>query len=86
MLGRSILNSTTSCDNRMFVYEISGLRQSDQTMLNNASIRKSSNTLIPIPFSRMNEFMQRINRLGGQIVAIHSSLEAATQGNSEAAE
>lgn len=81
MLGQSVLNSTLSGDTRMFVYEIAGLRQSEQTLLNAAAIRKSSNTLVAIPFNRMSEFMQRINRLGGEIVAIHSSMEAATTGS-----
>lgn len=78
MLGRSILNSTTSGDGRVFVYEVAGLRQNDQTDNANAAIRSSHNMLAPVPFNRMNEFMRRINRLGGKIVAIHDSMEAAT--------
>lgn len=86
MLGRSMLNSTTSSDSRMFVYEVAGLRQGEQTDLSTAQIRHSSNQLFPVPFSRMNEFMQRMTRLGGQIVAIHSSMAAATAETAEAAE
>ncbi len=78
MLGRSILNSTTSGDGRMFVYEVAGLRQNDQTDNANAAIRSSHNMLAPVPFNRMSEFMRRINRQGGKIVAIHESMEAAT--------
>ncbi|MEB3292742.1 MAG: phycobilisome linker polypeptide [Synechococcales bacterium] len=73
MLGRSILASSTTADNRMFIYEVAGLRQNDQTDQNTCAIRSSSTERIQVPFSRMNEVMQRISRLGGTIVAIHSA-------------
>jgi phycocyanin-associated, rod len=72
MLGRSVLASGTSSDNRVFVYEVAGLRQNDQTEGNNHEIRPSSNVMMRVPFSRMNEFMQRIQRQGGTIVSIHT--------------
>jgi phycocyanin-associated rod protein len=56
--------------NRFFQYEVVGLRQSDATENTNYSIRSSATTLITVPYSRMNEEMQRINRLGGKIVNI----------------
>jgi hypothetical protein len=62
----------------MFIYEVAGLRQSDQTDNADTTIRSSSNMLAPVPFSRMNSFMQRVSQLGGKIVAIHDSMEAAT--------
>jgi hypothetical protein len=85
MLGRAMLGSTTSGDGRMFVYEVAGLRQSDQTDNASTAIRSSSNMLAPVPFNRMNEFMQRINRLGGRIVAIHTSMKDATAATKTAA-
>jgi phycocyanin-associated, rod len=72
MLGRSILASSATSDNRMFIYEVEGLRQSGQTDQNSCTIRKSSTDVMQVPFNRMNEAMQRINRLGGKIIAIRT--------------
>jgi hypothetical protein len=62
---------------RVFVYEVEGLRQNDQTIKNNYPVRNSSNLLIQVPLDRMNEEMRRITRLGGNIVAIHPLATAA---------
>jgi phycocyanin-associated, rod len=72
MLGKSPLMraSSSSSDNRMFVYEVEGLRQSDRTSNNSYQIRTSNNVFIPVPYSRMNDEMQRITRIGGKIVDI----------------
>ncbi|NJL42226.1 MAG: phycobilisome linker polypeptide [Pseudanabaena sp. SU_2_4] len=72
MLGKSPLMraSSSTSDNRMFVYEVEGLRQSDRTSNNSYQIRTSNNVFIPVPYSRMNEEMQRITRIGGKIVNI----------------
>lgn len=67
MLGQS----ASAAENRMFVYEVTGLRQSDRTAQNDYPIRKSGSTYIQVSYSRMNEEMQRINRQGGKIVGIH---------------
>lgn len=62
----------TSSNSRVFVYEVAGL----QTDLNNSyQIRNSSNAFIQVPYHRMNDEMQRINRLGGKIVAIQPLAE-----------
>jgi phycocyanin-associated, rod len=73
MLGKSPLMraSSSTSDNRMYVYEVEGLRQSDHTSNNSYQIRTSNNVFIPVPYSRMNEEMQRITRIGGKIVNIH---------------
>jgi phycocyanin-associated rod protein len=55
---------------RYFQYEVEGLRQSDATDNSDYSIRSSATTLIRVPYNRMNEEMQRINRMGGRIVNI----------------
>jgi phycocyanin-associated, rod len=70
MLGNSSLTS-----NRIFVYEVEGLRQNEQTENNSYPVRNSSNVLMQVPYSRMNQEMRRITRLGGKIVNI-SPLEA----------
>lgn len=72
MLGLSVLTkaSSSTTDNRMFVYEVEGLRQNNQTEQRSYPIRNSSTTFIQVPFNRMNDMMQNITRLGGKIVAI----------------
>ncbi|HEY9620186.1 MAG TPA: ferredoxin-NADP reductase [Crinalium sp.] len=55
---------------RLFVYEVEGLRQNDETDKLDYPIRRSGNVFITVPYSRMNQEMQRINRLGGKIVSI----------------
>jgi hypothetical protein len=55
---------------RYFRYEVVGLRQNEETDRMNHPIRSSSSTFITVPYSRMNEEMQRITRMGGQIVSI----------------
>jgi hypothetical protein len=61
---------TSAKDNRVFVYEVSGLRQSDATDLNSYPIRNSSSIFVQVPFSRLNEQTRRITRLGGTIVDV----------------
>lgn len=62
--------SASSSDNRVFVYEVEGLRQNDQTKNQSYPVRNSSTILIQVPYNRMNEEMRRITRLGGKIVGI----------------
>jgi hypothetical protein len=66
-LGSSALNGA---DNRIFRFEIEGLRQTYQSDKLSYPIRRSGSTFITVPYNRMNEEMQRINRLGGKIVSI----------------
>lgn len=85
MLGRSTLTkaSSSTFDNRVFVYEVSGLRQSDQTDSSAYPLRTSSNVFIQVPYSRMGEEMRRITRLGGNIVNIRNLSDAAPATSSE---
>lgn len=72
--GRS---SNSISGNRNFRYEVVGLHQSGDTEQLDHSIRSSATVFITVPFSRMNEEMQRITRLGGKIVNIEPlSLDA----------
>jgi ferredoxin--NADP+ reductase len=68
----------------MFVYEVVGLRQSTATDSLNYPIRQSGSVFITVPYSRMNQEMQRITRLGGKIVSIQP-LSADNQANGKAA-
>ncbi|BAY13064.1 phycobilisome linker polypeptide [Calothrix sp. NIES-2098] len=83
MLGQSALAGTSNSDNRVFIYEVEGLRQNEQTENNKYQIRNSSTIQIQVPYSRMNEEMRRITRLGGKIVGIRSASESATETASE---
>jgi hypothetical protein len=64
--GGSLSNS------RYFRYEVSGLRQGDETANSDYQIRSSANVFVTVPYNRMNEEMQRITRLGGKIVNIEA--------------
>jgi CpcD/allophycocyanin linker domain len=57
--------------NRIFVYEVTGLRQNDETESNTYSVRNSGVTSMQVPYNRMNSEMVRITRLGGKIVNIY---------------
>lgn len=83
MLGQSALTgaASSSASNRIFIYEVEGLQQNDQTDNNQYPVRNSSTILLQVPYSRMNSEMQRITRLGGKIVNIRPMTEpAAPQG------
>jgi ferredoxin--NADP+ reductase len=60
----------TEFGSRTFVYEVVGLRQNSATDQMNHSIRQSGSVFITVPYNRMNQEMQRITRMGGQIVSI----------------
>jgi len=76
--------NSTELSTRMFVYEVVGLRQSTATDSLNYPIRQSGSVFITVPYSRMNQEMQRITRLGGKIVSIQP-LSADNQANGKAA-
>lgn len=57
---------------RIFLYEVVGLGQNQETEMTSYPIRQSGTTSIKVPYSRMNQEMQRITRMGGKIVSIRS--------------
>ncbi|XHX81116.1 MAG: ferredoxin--NADP reductase [Stenomitos frigidus ULC029] len=72
----------TAFGSRMYRYEVVGLRQSSETDRTSYSIRQSGSTFINVPYSRMNEVMQQIMRLGGKIVSIQPlSADSKMNGN-----
>jgi phycocyanin-associated, rod len=87
MLGQSALTkaSSSSSNNRMFLYEVAGLRQNEQTDNNSYPVRNSSTVMIQVPYGRMNDEMRRITRLGGKIVNIRPLAEQAAPAPAEAA-
>ncbi|RCJ28488.1 ferredoxin-NADP reductase [Nostoc minutum NIES-26] len=68
---------------RVFVYEVVGLRQNEETDQTNYPIRNSGSVFIRVPYNRMNQEMRRITRLGGKIVSIQP-LSAIEQLNGRA--
>jgi phycocyanin-associated, rod len=80
MLGKSVFSgrSSSASGNRIFVYEVTGLKQNQENDNNSYAFRSSSNTFVSVPYNRMNEEMQRINKMGGKIVNIRP-LEAVKQ-------
>ncbi|MGF1460839.1 MAG: phycobilisome linker polypeptide [Leptolyngbyaceae cyanobacterium] len=72
MIGQNAFGASTASPSkgRMFLYEVSGLSQTWETDKNDYPIRNSGTTFIKVPYSRMNQEMQRITRLGGEIVSI----------------
>ena len=73
----STANSTgnNSYANRLFVYEVIGLGGDGRN--EGSLVRKSGTTFITVPYSRMNQEMQRITKLGGKIVSIRPAEDAA---------
>jgi phycocyanin-associated rod protein len=79
--GNGGINSAGS---RVFRYEVVGLRQNEQNDKNNYEIRNSGSIFITVPYSRMNEEMRRISRMGGRIVNIEQlTAESALKPDSE---
>jgi len=64
------MSSNTTAKNRLFLYEVTGLSQNTETDKMDYPIRSSGNTYVTVPYSRMNQEMQRITRMGGKIVSI----------------
>jgi len=80
MLAQNAFGSSTASPSgrRVFLYEVKGLRQSEETDKNGYPIRNSGSVFIKVPYNRMNEEMQRINRMGGEIVDIKPLTKAAS--------
>ncbi|MBE9192881.1 ferredoxin-NADP reductase [Gloeocapsopsis crepidinum LEGE 06123] len=75
--------ANTVSGSRVFIYEVVGLRQNEETDKTNYPIRQSGSVFIRVPYSRMNQEMRRITRMGGKIASIHSlSADGAVNGSS----
>lgn len=59
----------SAANNRIFVYEVIGLRDgmSDGST---EKVRRSGTTFITVPYARMNQEMRRIAKMGGKILSI----------------
>ncbi|MEL6457379.1 MAG: ferredoxin-NADP reductase [Cyanobacteria bacterium J06641_2] len=76
--------ANTESGSRVFLYEVVGLRQTEETDKTNYPIRKSGSVFIRVPYNRMNQEMRRISRLGGKIVSIQSA-DVLEQANGKVA-
>ena len=87
MLGSSLIggSSTSPAKNRVFVYEVTGLRQNENNDGNSYPVRNSSSVFVRVPYNRMNEEMLRIGRMGGTILGIQplDSFNKPSDGDSE---
>lgn len=74
MLGSFLVGSDSSSPskNRVFVYEVSGLKQNEENDRHNYPLRRSGNVFLRVPYNRMNEEMLRISKMGGKIVNIQT--------------
>ena len=81
MLGQCSTGGVSELNNRIFVYEVTGLSQNEMTIRSQSPIRTSHSQFFQVPFSRMSQEMQRILRLGGELVNIQplSIQNAATE-------
>ena len=66
----AVSSSNIQYKNRLFIYEVEGLSQNGSSSNLSAPIRNSGSVLITVPYSRMNQEMRRINRLGGKVISI----------------
>jgi ferredoxin--NADP+ reductase len=74
-------NASSVAGSRLFVYEVKGLRQNQETDRQGTPIRSSGSVFVTVPYNRMNQEMQRITRMGGQIVSIRP-VNGEDNGNS----
>lgn len=66
-VGTGGLSSDAS---RVFRFEVTGLRQNSVNDQNNYDIRRSGSIFLTVPYDRMSDEMQRIQKMGGKIVNI----------------
>lgn len=87
MLGSSLIGGSSSSPSksRVFVYEVTGLKQNENNDSNSYPFRSSSSIFVQVTFNRMNEEMQRINKMGGTIVNIQT-LDSFRKSSEEVAD
>ena len=85
MLGKSLIGGSLSSPskNRVFIYEVTGLRQNEENDSNSYPFRTSSTVCLKVPYARMNEEMLRISRMGGKIVNIRPLESSETNASPE---
>jgi ferredoxin--NADP+ reductase len=85
MSKTAVSGQTSEYKSRMYVYEVVGMRQNEATDRLEYPIRRSGSIFITVPYERMNQEMQRINRMGGKIISIKPlNADEENNGHSEA--
>ncbi|MEM6423768.1 MAG: ferredoxin-NADP reductase [Cyanobacteria bacterium P01_H01_bin.119] len=74
-------NAAQTSGSRLYVYEIEGLRNTTGSFVSKSPIRNSGRVYMTVPYSRMNQEMQRIQRLGGTVVSIRPLEAGIENGN-----
>ncbi len=78
--------ANTESGSRVFIYEVVGLRQNGETDQLDYPIRQSGSVFMRVPYSRMNQEMRRITRMGGRIVNIQlTNADNQLNGNTSTA-
>lgn len=62
---------SASSNNRLFIFEVAGLRQNGSNSA--LPVRQSGNSIFTVPFSRMSQTVQQIQKMGGAILSIQSA-------------
>lgn len=78
-------SNNTLYGSRTFIYEVEGIVKSAETDRLDYSIRNTGSVFITVPYTRMNQEMRRIARLGGRIVSI-KPVSAEAQSNGQTVE
>ncbi len=87
MFGQTTLGSgrLSNAENRVFRIEVEGMRQTYESDQLSYPIRSSGSFMITVPYNRMNEELQRINRMGGKVVSIEPlTFDGDSQAKSDA--
>ena len=71
----------SAANSRLYIYEVSGLRDLQSSNAADSKIRRSGSSFITVPYQRMNQEMRRIASLGGKILSIRP-FEAKTESTS----
>lgn len=77
-IGSATLSNSS---NRMFRVEVEGMGQNVNPDRISYPIRSSGKVYLNVPYNRMSEQMQRINRMGGKIVSIEPITSASSEEN-----
>jgi ferredoxin--NADP+ reductase len=72
--------ASSAANSRLFVYEVTGLRDTASSTGAGEKIRQSGNKFITVPYGRMNQEMRRIAKLGGKILSIRP-FSASSEAN-----
>ena len=75
----------SNLDSRMYRIEVEGMGQNVDADQVSYRIRSTGRTFISVPYDRLSDQMQRINRMGGKILSIEPlTLDGESQAKMEA--